>query len=62
MDQLDIETVLFAISEPGLDSSSEEVADIKIMFSSSPVIKKLRNLALIKTFVNLLVLVFLLAL
>ena len=36
VDQLVIETVLSAISEPGLDSSSEEVADIKIKFSSSP--------------------------
>ena len=39
MDQLVIETVLSAISEPGLDSISEEVADIKIKFSSSPEIK-----------------------
>ena len=41
VDQLVIETVLSAISEPGLDSSSEEVADIKIKFSSSPENKNL---------------------
>ena len=44
VDQLVIETVLSAISEPGLDSSSEEVADIKIKFSSSPENKSLDTL------------------
>ena len=43
VDQLVIETVLSAISEPGLDSSSEEVADIKIKFSSSPEKKNLHR-------------------
>ena len=41
VDQLVIETVLSAISEPGLDSSSEEVADIKIKFSATTETKKL---------------------
>ena len=44
VDQLVIETVLSAISEPGLDSSSEEVADIKIKFSSSPENKNLHRI------------------